>query len=259
MKLSNIVTTVIMSLFISSASFAAGEAGHNHDHEAHESLDKKKDVKKKKNKKKKKKDSHGHAHGSHEGHDDHSDHGHASLDEDKDHDHDKGHDHAGHDDHKGHDHGSKEKHADHARHDDHKGHDDHGGEDDHGHGHGHGGGKAIGAGKAIVKVDEKLGFKLSSIAIQNLKLELKSVSGKKLTVASSTVVKSKNLVGVYRFKDGFFKFLNAKVIKNNKKSKTMVISVKDLNFGDQIVTKGVSLLRVSDVYSTDKSEYGHSH
>jgi len=251
MKFSNIVTTVIMSLFISSASFAAGEAGHNHDHEAHESLDKKKDVKKKKNKKKKKKDSHGHAHGSHEGHDDHSDHGHASIDEDKGHDHDKGH--------KGHDHGTKEKHADHSGHDDHKGHDDHGGEDDHGHGHGHGGGKAIGAGKAIVKVDEKLGFKLSSIAIQNLKLELKSVSGKKLTVASSTVVKSKNLVGVYRFKDGFFKFLNAKVIKNNKKSKTMVISVKDLNFGDQIVTKGVSLLRVSDVYSTDKSEYGHSH
>lgn len=243
MKFSNIVTTIITSLFISFSGFAAGEAGHNHDsdhhdHEAHESSIKKKDAKKKKNKKKKK-DSHGHSHGSHEGHADHSDHGHASIDEDKDHDHDKGHDHAGHDDHKG--------------------HDDHGGEDDHGHGHGHGGGKAIGEGKAIVKVDEKLGFKLSSIAIQNLKLELKSVSGNKLTVASDTVVKSKNLVGVYRFKDGFFKFLNAKVIKNNKKSKTMVIAVKDLNFGDQIVTKGVSLLRVSDVYSTDKSEYGHSH
>ena len=28
---------------------------------------------------------------------------------------------------------------------------------------------------------------------------------------------------------------------------------------DKLVTKGVKLLRVTDIYSTDKSEYGHSH
>ena len=38
-----------------------------------------------------------------------------------------------------------------------------------------------------------------------------------------------------------------------------LVKVKGVDFGDQIVTNGVGLLRVTDVYSTDKSEYGHSH
>ena len=35
--------------------------------------------------------------------------------------------------------------------------------------------------------------------------------------------------------------------------------VKGVDFGDQIVVDGLGLLRVTDVYSTDKSEYAHSH
>jgi hypothetical protein len=38
-----------------------------------------------------------------------------------------------------------------------------------------------------------------------------------------------------------------------------LVKVKGVDFGDQIVIDGVGLLRVTDVYSTDTSEYGHSH
>jgi hypothetical protein len=157
----------------------------------------------------------------------------------------EGHDHGKHDDHKGHDHGKK------GDHDEHSGHDDHG--------HAHGGAKAIGEGKAITKVDEKLGFKLSKSAIKNLKLKLTSVDGSTIVVDNNVMVRSKGKIGVYRFKDGFFKFLNAKLLVNNMKAKKVKLLVPKLDFGDQIVINGVSLLRVTDIYSTDKSEYGHAH
>ena len=38
-----------------------------------------------------------------------------------------------------------------------------------------------------------------------------------------------------------------------------VVEVGEFKEGDQGVVSGVGLLRVSDIYSTDKSEYGHGH
>lgn len=164
----------------------------------------------------------------------------------------------------GHDHGKK--HSDHDNIDDHKGHDDHNGKDSHkSHddhkegedGHDHGGGKAIGKGKAIVDVDEKKGFKLSKEAIKTLKLKLSTVDGSTFKIGKNTLVASKNKKGVYRFRAGYFKFLPAKILKEEKNG--YKVEVKGVDFGDQIVVDGVGLLRVTDVYSTDKSEYGHSH
>ncbi len=172
------------------------------------------------------------------------------------------------DDHSGHDHSSESSHSDDdghnhkkKKHDDTKGHDDH---SDHGEGHEnheghdeHGGGKAIGKGKAIEAVDKIKGFKLSKEAIKTLKLKLQTVDGDEFTIQKTTLVASKGSKGLYRFRGGFFKFLPVKIIKeiNNK----YLVKVKGVDFGDQVVTNGVGLLRVSDVYSTDKSEYGHSH
>lgn len=172
-------------------------------------------------------------------------------------------------DHKGHDH-KNEKHNDeesheghdHGKdaHDDHKGHDHDEGEheEDADHeGHDHGGGKSIGKGKAIEEVDEQKGFKLSKEAIKTLKLKLKTVDGDTFEVSKKTLVASKGDKGVYRFRAGFFKLLNAKIIKET--SSGYQLKVKGVDFGDQIVVNGVGLLRTTDIYSTDKSEYGHSH
>lgn len=161
-----------------------------------------------------------------------------------------------HSSHKGHDHSKQEeKHDDH---DDHKGH-DHSKHDDHDDhkGHDHGASKAIGKGKAIEVVDEKKGFKLSKEAIKTLKLRLQNVDGDEFEISKTTLVSSKSIKGVYRFRAGFFKLLNAKILKETKFG--YKVKVAGVEFGDQIVINGIGLLRVTDVYSTDKSEYGHSH
>lgn len=169
-----------------------------------------------------------HDHSSHQGHD-------HSKQEEK---------HDDHDDHKGHEHSKHDDHDDHSKHSDHKGHD-------------HGASKAIGKGKAIEVVDEKKGFKLSKEAIKTLKLRLQNVDGDEFEISKTTLVSSKSIKGVYRFRAGFFKLLNAKILKETKSG--YKVKVAGVEFGDQIVINGVGLLRVTDVYSTDKSEYGHSH
>ena len=154
------------------------------------------------------------------------------------------HDEHSHDDH---DHSNEHKQV----HDDLIKHDDH---DDHDH---QGGGKVIGVGKAIESVDEKNGFKLSKEAIKSLKLKLQTVDGDEFQISKETLVTSKNLKGLYRFRAGFFKFLPLKLIK--EVNGNYIVKVIGVEFGDQIVTNGVGLLKVTDVYSTDKSAYGHSH
>ena len=188
----------------------------------------------------------------HSGHD-HGKKPHAEHKEGDGHDHGKK-PHAEHKEGDGHDHGKKHDNIGHKDHDDHKGHDDHKEGDD---GHDHGGGKAIGKGKAIVDVDEKKGFKLSKEAIKTLKLKLNTVDGSSFKIKKKTLVASKNKKGVYRFRAGYFKFMQAKIIKELPNG--YMVEVKGVDFGDQIVVNGVGLLRVTDVYSTDKSEYGHSH
>ena len=186
--------------------------------------------------------------------DDHKDHDHSKHDKKKSH---KSHD--DHGDHDGHDHKEGESKEEHSKHDGH----DHGDEHKHGEGHddhsshGHGGGKAVGKNKAITEVDEKKGFKLSKEAIKTLKLKLQTVDGESFKISKKTLVAFKKSKGVYRFRAGFFKLLPASI--NKEHSDGYMITAKGVDFGDQIVVDGVSLLRVADVYSTDKSEYGHSH
>lgn len=122
---------------------------------------------------------------------------------------------------------------------------------------GHSEAKAIGKGKAIVEIDEKKGFRLSKEAIRTIGLKLKTVDSSSFNISKKALVTSKNKKGVYRFRAGFFKFLPAKIIK--KLANGYTVKVNGVDFGDQIVINGVGILRVTDVYSTDKSEYGHSH
>jgi hypothetical protein len=161
------------------------------------------------------------------------------------------------DDHSGHDHGTEEivKKKEKHQHNNHKveevkegEHDDH---DD------HGAGKSIGTGKAIEVVDEKKGFKLSNEAIKTLTIKLQTIDTKEFLISKTTLVVSKSSKGIYRYRSGFFKLLPVTSIKKVKGK--YLVKVNGVGFGDQIVTQGVGLLLVADVYSTDKSEYGHGH
>ena len=147
------------------------------------------------------------------------------------------------------DHNHREEHHE-EHHDEHDEHEDH-------EGHEHGGAKAIGDGKAIELVDENKGFKLSKEAVKTLEIKLESINSGEFEIEKEVLVTSKNLKGIYRYRDGYFKFLTVESIKEIKGK--YLIYIKDFKRGDQIVTNGIGLLRVADVYSTDKSEYGHSH
>ncbi len=135
-------------------------------------------------------------------------------------------------------------------------HDEH--EEHHGEHEEHGGGKAIGEGKAILEVHEVKGLKLSDEAISTLEIKLESVKGKRFIINKETLVTSKNLKGIYRFRSGYFKFFPIVILKELNKG-SYLIKADDIESNDQIVVHGVGLLRVTDVYSTDKSEYGHAH
>ncbi|MAX67625.1 MAG: hypothetical protein CME66_11870 [Halobacteriovoraceae bacterium] len=191
--------------------------------------------------------------------DEHASHDHKETKHSKDdgHEHNKKQKHDEHKHSEGHDNiesSSSPVHVEHTDHDDHKeekGHADHG---EHGE---HGGGKAVGKGKAIEEVDENKGFKLSKEAIKTLKLKLQTVDGDEFSIDKTTLVSSKSTKGLYRFRGGFFKFMPVELLKESKGK--YLVKVKGVDFGDQIVIDGVGLLRVTDVYSTDTSEYGHSH
>lgn len=143
-----------------------------------------------------------------------------------------------------HDHGKEEKH-------------DHDDEDEHEHGHKEGGGKAVGPGKAILEVNEEKGFRLSNEAMTTLGVKFKTVESSSPVINAATLVTSKNTIGVYRYREGFFKFIPV-IIKQASKTEYS-IETRDLRSGDQIVTDDVGLIAITDVYSTDTAEYSHGH
>ena len=186
------------------------------------------------------KDHGGEKHDDH-GEDKHGDHGeekHDDHDEDKhgDHDEEK---HDDHDEEKHDDHG-EDKHADHGedRHDDHEN-------------------SKFGVGKAIEAFEPSRGFKLSTESIGTLGIKFKEVSNNSFVVDRSSLVISKELKGLYFLRDGFFKLLNVEFRSINDDKYR--VTVKEMKDGDKLVTDGVELLRVADVYSADDAEYGHGH
>lgn len=211
-----------------------------HDHDGHSEESHEKEVKK-----------------SHKGHD-HDDHSEESHKEEKRDEH-EGHDH---DEHTESSHSKKkvkDKHLGHEANDDshdehaHEGHDEDS-EDEH---DDHGSSKAIGEGKAIEEVDETKGFKLSKEATKTIKVKTSPIAGKTIEIPKGALVVSLNEKGIYRYRNGYYKFL--KVAIKDESSNSYFIFSEDLNSGDKIATEGVGLLRVADIYSTDTAEYGHSH
>lgn len=137
---------------------------------------------------------------------------------------------------------TEEAHRDEDKHDDH---------------HEHSGGKAVGPGKAIEEVSEAKGFKLSPEAITTLKVQLQSIDKDQFAIKKDTLVTFQNKTGIYRFREGFFKFLPVTIMKQDKNN--YFIQTSGFTTGDKIVTHPVGLIRITDVYSTDTAEYGHGH
>ena len=89
-------------------------------------------------------------------------------------------------------------------------------------------------------IHEKDGVKISRSTARTLRLNLKKVDGAVFNVSKDTLVKSGSKQGVYRVRDGYYKFLPAYVLVNEKNS--IKILVNGVHHGDQIVLNGNKLL-----------------
>jgi hypothetical protein len=129
-------------------------------------------------------------------------------------------------------------------------------EDDHNE-HGVEENKSIGKGKAVEAIDKNNGFKLSKEAMGTLGLKYVNVEWPEFRIIKGALVVSQGKNSIYRFRKGFFKLMDAKVLK--ELDGFYIVNVRGIERGDQIVTEGIGYLSVTDIYANDKSEYEHSH
>lgn len=108
----------------------------------------------------------------------------------------------------------------------------------------HGKSHRFGPEKAILDVDENKGFKLSQESRKLLKIKTQKISSLNREIPPEATVYIKDKKGFYVLRQGYFKFQ-----KMDEKPK----------IGDKIVVEGKEIIAISDIFSTDQSEYGHSH
>ncbi len=132
------------------------------------------------------------------------------------------------------------------------------GGDEHEHGHEEeGSASRAGPNKALLAISEEHGIQLSDKAKQRLGLTYYSLTNSGISsIPSQALVFSRDRVGVYRLRNGWFKFVE--VQKKQADASTVSIQSPQLQAGDQIVVQGVGLLRVADLDAFSE-EVGHGH
>lgn len=104
----------------------------------------------------------------------------------------------------------------------------------------------FGAGKGVIDANEKDGIKLSPKAVEKLGLKTEKIASSHLhTLPLGSLIYFQEEVGVYRLRSGFFKLIEGKVVK--KKSGMVTLEASGLVAGDQVVTQGAALLRLTDL------------
>lgn len=186
---------------------------------------------------------HNHDHG--HKHEQKSEHDHDEEEEGHDHGHEKKSKHD-HDEEEDHDHGHKKK----VKHD----HDEKAShEDEHGHGHA----SKLSKDKAVMEVNDDGGVKLSKEAIALLEIKTRKAINGEFSLPLDAIVFIKRTKGFYLKRDDFFYFIENNNIK--KSQKEFSVNYSKFQKNDEIVIAGVELLRISDVFAKDESEYGHGH
>lgn len=136
---------------------------------------------------------------------------------------------------------------------------DHDHADGDGHDHAHGEGEErVGKGKAITYANQKGEIKFSEEALEKLQIELVSFNPNKILIDKKVLVFDKEQIGVYIYRKDRLRF--NKIRDLNYVDRNMVtFKVESYRYGDQIATKNVGLIKLSDIFAHDESEYGHSH
>lgn len=118
----------------------------------------------------------------------------------------------------------------------------------------------IGPGFAVTEADHEKGFKLSEKAVKTLGLEWKPIQAlPSLVLPQSSVVHFKDEAGVYRLREGWIKLIEGDAQVEGDKAFFMPNGKSQFKTGDQVVVRGVPLLRVTELDAFSGSESGHAH
>lgn len=101
--------------------------------------------------------------------------------------------------------------------------------------------------KAILEVSQADGIRISDKAIKTLEIVTNSLSpgSESFSIPPSAIIHSLDKVGVYRLRNGWFKFIEVKMLERSSKRTTVYSS--ELHSSDQVVIQGVALLRVTEM------------
>lgn len=124
----------------------------------------------------------------------------------------------------------------------------------------HGGGEveAGKVGKGVIAFDEHEGFKLSPESIKRMQFGYKKVeTAGSITISKEALVLALDETHVYTHINDYFKAIDVKIISKTKDSYS--VSATGLKTGVEVVTKGVSFLRVIDMDMNASEEEGEHH
>lgn len=100
---------------------------------------------------------------------------------------------------------------------------------------------------AVSESSADKGFRLSPQALKTLEVKTQPVgSGRaRLELPAGALVYFQDRVGVFRLRDGWFKFIEVR-LPERPASSAKILSI-ELAAGDQVVTRGAALLRVMQI------------
>lgn len=164
----------------------------------------------------------------------------------------------GHSDEGSHDHEKEEAHE-HTEEGEHSGEEEHAHSEKEGDEHGHGEENSqVGPDKGILEASEDDGIKLSPEAEKNFEIEKFEVSNfNSISIEKSTLVTSGVETNIYRYRNGFYKRIDFKILTRN--GNKLAINSKDLSKGDSIVTKGLGFILIAEIAAFGGAPEGHSH
>lgn len=110
--------------------------------------------------------------------------------------------------------------------------------------------------KAVLEISKEKGFRLSESALKTIHVATRAIdSGPVHSVEKRAIVYSRDHVGVYRLREGWFKLIEVEILSHEAGTSSssavsnsiLKVRSKELEAGDQIAFQGVPLLRVAEM------------
>ena len=107
--------------------------------------------------------------------------------------------------------------------------------------------------QAVTSSSEANGFKLSPAAEKMIEVSRQTVSKAEVhTFPTSAVVEELDKVGIYRFRDSWYKWVPITVI--SRSDKLITFKSHDLELGDSVAVGGAALLQVTNMFLLEGEE-----